>query len=250
MVQLSKTARTVVIATLAILMPVAITIAVSQWRKRKHRRTTTNWVSSLTELDSTEGKRRLRDSQLRGSSQNARLMNNHKKQRHPCFCGVTTTAIVLSTVRTGKPFQEVKMFDDLPPEFADKLSYDRAASSGVNLKELSLLMQAHGLQTQLVHANESSVDDFRSSIVEHVTESSSTFVVPNFLLRKLGYEAEGGHISPLSAYDEVSDSVLLLDVWPSYPFVWVAIPHLFQAMQTMDESAGAFRGFVVVSDGR
>jgi len=142
------------------------------------------------------------------------------------------------------------MFDDLPPEFADKLSYDRAASSGLSLKELNLFMQAHGLHTQLLHANEASVDDFRANIVEHITESSSTFVVTNFLLRKLGYDVDGGHISPLSAYDEASDSVLLLDVWPSWPFVWVAIPHLFHAMQTMDETAGAFRGFVVVSDGR
>ncbi|MFM7733950.1 MAG: phytochelatin synthase family protein, partial [Cyanobium sp.] len=58
----------------------------------------------------------------------------------------------------------------------------------------------------------------------------------------------GGHISPLSAYDERRDRVLILDVARyRYPSVWVPTESLWQAIRMVDSSSGRSRGLLRVS---
>jgi len=58
----------------------------------------------------------------------------------------------------------------------------------------------------------------------------------------------GGHISPIAAYNEESDRLLILDVSRyKYPPVWVKTEELWQAMATVDSVSGKTRGFVLVS---
>ena len=56
----------------------------------------------------------------------------------------------------------------------------------------------------------------------------------------------GGHISPLGAYDEMSDSFLIMDVDPNIaPWVWVESDDLIGAMRTFDTVEN--RGYVLVA---
>ena len=73
------------------------------------------------------------------------------------------------------------------------------------------------------------------------------FVLVNYARKSLGQEG-GGHISPLGAYDERSDSFLIMDVNPNRaPWVWVETDALIAAMRTFDTVEN--RGYLLVSEG-
>jgi len=58
-------------------------------------------------------------------------------------------------------------------------------------------------------------------------------------------QAGGGHISPLGAYDQPSDSFLVMDVNPtSAGWVWMPAATLIKAMRTFDTVEN--RGYVIV----
>ena len=76
--------------------------------------------------------------------------------------------------------------------------------------------------------------------------SGDDYVLVNYARRALGQEG-GGHISPLGAYDALSDSFLIMDVNPNRaPWVWVAAEDLIAAMRTFDTVEN--RGYLLVSD--
>ena len=69
----------------------------------------------------------------------------------------------------------------------------------------------------------------------------------NYYRPALGQDG-GGHISPLGAYDEESDSFLILDVNPNgHSWVWAPAAALFQAMRTRDTVEN--RGYLLVREG-
>jgi hypothetical protein len=73
------------------------------------------------------------------------------------------------------------------------------------------------------------------------------YVLINYNRPQLGQKG-GGHISPVGAYDEQSDSFLILDVNPSGgPWVWVEASDLVNAMNTFDSDAKANRGVLLIS---
>ena len=71
-------------------------------------------------------------------------------------------------------------------------------------------------------------------------------IVANYNRKTLAQEG-AGHQSPIAAYDEASDSVLMLDVAKfKYPPAWIKLADLLQSMQTVDSDSGKSRGLVVV----
>jgi hypothetical protein len=73
-----------------------------------------------------------------------------------------------------------------------------------------------------------------------------SFVIVNFDGRVLGTSTEGT-MSPLGAYDERTDSVLVLNVTAHKSgWYWVPLPALYIAMHTQYD--GTWRGFVLVSE--
>ncbi len=73
------------------------------------------------------------------------------------------------------------------------------------------------------------------------------YVIVNYTGALLGQKG-GAHISPLAAWDEASDSFLLLDVNPNEGKTWAWVPAdaLFSAMRTKD--AVENRGFLLVKE--
>ena len=72
------------------------------------------------------------------------------------------------------------------------------------------------------------------------------FLIVNFDGQTMGASTHG-HISPVAAYDENSDSVLVLDVAGYYnPWYWAPVEHLYRAMHTLDGEH--YRGYLVVED--
>ena len=113
---------------------------------------------------------------------------------------------------------------------------------GIPLSTLQQVIQHFGLKTELFYANELSVDAFRSLIKDTIFHQK--FMIVNFLRTGLMQQG-GGHHSPISAYDEETDRVLLLDVARyKYPAYWVQVADLWKAMNTKDQ--GVYRGVLVV----
>ena len=72
------------------------------------------------------------------------------------------------------------------------------------------------------------------------------YVLVNYARKSLG-QTGGGHISPLGAYDEASDSFLIMDVNPNRaPWVWVGADDLIGAMRTFDTVEN--RGYLLISE--
>ena len=79
-----------------------------------------------------------------------------------------------------------------------------------------MLRQQGAAAAEPRHADAATVEEFRAEAARE-----GVVLLVNYHMPTLGQgSAFGGHVSPLGAYDEVTDSVLLLDVW-------VTITHLF-----------------------
>ena len=81
----------------------------------------------------------------------------------------------------------------------------------MSLEELSGFIAAHpGVNATFRHSRGLPLSEFRDLVISALA-SPSTFVICNFLRSTLG-ERGAGHHSPLAAYNEEHDAILVLDV--------------------------------------
>jgi hypothetical protein len=80
-------------------------------------------------------------------------------------------------------------------------------------------------------------------------KDSKNMMIANFLQGTLTGDPEGniGHISPIAAYDEKTDRVLILDTDRQYyePY-WVSTAKLLEALNSLDSGSKKLRGLVWV----
>ncbi|MBF2004524.1 MAG: phytochelatin synthase family protein, partial [Chlorogloeopsis fritschii C42_A2020_084] len=120
------------------------------------------------------------------------------------------------------------------------------ARMGMTLEQLGKLLASYQVKTQVYHAGNTTIEEFRKRAAENLKQPGN-FLVINYLRKKIGQE-KGGHISPIAAYNEQTDRFLILDVSRyKYPPVWVKTADLWNAMNTIDLVSGKTRGFVLVS---
>lgn len=66
--------------------------------------------------------------------------------------------------------------------------------------------------------------------------------------RKALNQYGSGHISPIGAYDNNTDSVLIMDVARfKYPPHWISLSILFDAMNQIDPDTNKSRGYVILT---
>ena len=84
------------------------------------------------------------------------------------------------------------------------------------------------------------------TVVKSVLHHPEKILICNFFGRVKGMST-GGHYSVVGAYDEETDSVLVMDTAAhKNPWYWVPVKHLYKAMHTKDGKH--YRGWIVVSD--
>ena len=208
------------------------------------------------------------------------LSNHFISQDNAIFCGPVSSAIVLNALRLGKreglPQDRASIAEDEMdwlPSGADPfygkytpnnvltdrtktrlevlgkpIVIDGEARSdfGLQLHQLAEVLRSHGLQVVTRVVDESArLEAVRRELAENLA-AGDDFVLVNYARRALGQKG-GGHISPLGAYDEQSDSFLIMDVNPNRaPWVWVAAEDLVEAMRTFDTIEN--RGYLLVSE--
>jgi hypothetical protein len=114
----------------------------------------------------------------------------------------------------------------------------------MTLDEIGRLLALYPVEAEVRRASESSLQEFRSVARDYLGKEGH-FVIVNYLRRAIGQE-QGGHISPLAAYDVETDRFLVLDVARrKYPPAWIGTGELFAAMRAR-KADGPTCGFVLV----
>ena len=233
----------------------------------------------LVGWDTAEGQSRLARSAHKADF--FQLAHNFQPQANPLYCGIASSVIVLNTMRLNRnavPSQkpiEVEVPRDLgggrlyypaysqltllgertepvKPRAVIELKNTGEGGGeidpGLKLAQLKGVLEAYDTRVDLHYADvdsEDAVEAFREDL-RAVLADSVRFLVVNFKGRIMGASTDG-HISPVAAYDQKTDSVLLLDV-AGYlnPWYWVPVAHLYGAMHTLD--GNHYRGYLVVED--
>ena len=233
----------------------------------------------LVEWESGESAERLSRSSHRADF--FPLSNHFMSQDNKIFCGPVSSAIVLNALRLGRreglprdrrsiaedemawlPRGADPFFGKYTPHnvlndrtktrlevFGRPILIDGEPKSdfGLQLRQLAQALRSHGLDV-VTRVVDGSADPaaIRREIAANLA-TGDDFVLVNYARRALGQEG-GGHISPLGAYDEGSDSLLIMDVNPNRaPWVWVRSDDLIAAMRTFDTVEN--RGYLLVSEG-
>lgn len=233
----------------------------------------------LVGWDTEEGQTRLARAAYKADF--FQLASNFQPQANPLYCGIASSVIVLNAMRLHKnavPSQaaiEVEVPEGLGggrltyPAYSQLTLLGERTESvkpramielrnageggakidpGLTLAQLKGVLEAYDTRVALHYAHqepEEGAVSFRE-VLKLALADSIQFVIVNFKGRTLGAPTDG-HISPVAAYDEASDSVLLLDV-AGYlnPWYWVPVNHLYGAMHTLD--GDHYRGYLVVED--
>lgn len=240
-------------------------------------------INCQTNWNSEEGIVRFRNSNYKTDFY--QLVHNFQPQINPLYCGIATSVILLNSFRLpvqkvpsqkalevptpkvwggdtipfpiytqwtllNKETDKVKTrklinLNNITPENTDDATQ---FDPGLTLYQLKLILEVYQTNVKIKYADlkiREGVQDFRENVKSTLSDSS-TFLVANFYGRAIG-ATTGGHISPLAAYDENTDSVLILDVaGHKNPWYWVSICDLYKAMHTKD--GNDFRGWLVVTD--
>jgi hypothetical protein len=118
---------------------------------------------------------------------------------------------------------------------------------GIQLRQFQGMLQAHGLEVQLRIVDDKLPEATITAELKQNLKTAGDYVIVNYHRPVLGQKG-GGHISPLGAYDEASDSFLIMDVNPNgQSWVWVKAAELVRAMRTLDVVEN--RGYVLVKEG-
>ena len=209
------------------------------------------------------------------------LSNNFISQDNSIFCGPVSSAILLNALRLGRreglPKDRSSIAEDemawlwkgadpfygkytpnnvLTARTKTKLEVlgkpilikgEPKRDYGLQLRQLAQVLRSHGLRVS-VRVVDAGADAaaIRRELAANLARRED-YVLVNYARRALGQKG-GGHISPLGAYDERSDSFLIMDVNPNRaPWVWVGSDDLVAAMRTFDTVEN--RGYLLVSEG-
>lgn len=181
------------------------------------------------------------------------LATYFETQRNQAYCSVATSVIALNAL--GLPRPATTLYPDFPfftqQDFfavVDKRIADPEVVSkeGMTLDQLATVLGQYPVHIDKVSADTLDANQLRQLLKKHLREQDR-FVLFNFNRRFIG-EVGGGHWSPLAAYHEASDSVLLMDVARyKYPPVWVPLADLLRGAQDPDSVSGKARGLLVVT---
>src|SRR5262249_14563351 len=186
------------------------------------------------------------------------------------FCGVASSITVLNASKAPKPltdpykpypyFTQCNIFN---ANARSHLDLDTVSNEGLTLAQATFLLNAQtGVRATCFHAGPAdgpaiqqdvpdcdvrrSAAEFRST-ARHVLNHPQRYLLVNFSRATLSDDnTGGGHFSPLGAYSDRGDALLVMDVARyKYPPFWVDTDLLWQAMATTDTSSGQHRGHIV-----
>ena len=169
------------------------------------------------------------------------------------LCSVATAVTLLNALQIERPidplyepydyFTQTSYFTEAVSKIR---TYDLTLTEGMTLQMAASAMRTHGAVVTAIHASDTDVDQMRAMMKDNL-KSKGDFIAINYQRAMVG-QPKGGHFTPVSAYDEKTDSFLVMDVARyKFPPVWVRAEDLYKAMNTQDSEVPKTRGFLFVS---
>lgn len=180
------------------------------------------------------------------------LTLNFVTQENLAYCGIASSVMVLNALQIPAPLfnsrASFRMFtqDNFFISAVEKIiPASKVKKQGVTLDQISQALKVFPVSVTTVHADKITLNEFRA-LAKKTIITQKGYLIINFLRTGLG-ENGSGHMSPLAAYDAKTDRFLLLDVAKyRYPVAWIKTQDLWNAMNTFDATAHAYRGFLII----
>lgn len=201
------------------------------------------------EWDSEEGFQRL---QKCAANKNLwKLLRFYESQIRGTYCGIASSVMVLNALGVKAPpskylgpkclFTQEEFFT---AEISQLISLSEVEKRGLDLEEIASILRSFPLNVVEYKAKDFEGQDLRQILISALKNPNQCVLA--LYQRKELNQIGGGHWSPVAAYEEKSDSFLILDVARfKYPPIWVEAEAFLKSIQTsniFDHS----RGFIVV----
>ncbi len=198
------------------------------------------------------------------------LFEQFTTQTEPSYCGLTSLIVVLNAhhIDPGRQWKGVwrwwseEMLDCCEP-------LDFIKENGINFSKLACLARCNGavvetyrppadnvqneqnLETKKLTKSNTTIEQFREHIKEATLPTLGNKLRKYMIVsysRKDFLQTGDGHFSPIGAYHEEKDLVLIMDVARfKYPPHWVPLKMLYNAMGRIDKTTGEQRGYMMIS---
>lgn len=210
------------------------------------------------------------------------LANFYQPQINPLYCSAASGTIVLNALNYGdipsqkeaevtKPkslvdgkieyhlYSQATFFNEKTDAIKNRKiiqmilpktvkSGEEIYDPGLDLQDFAkILSKIYKLKAKVIYAeknDEKSVSKFRENL-KKILADKTHFIIANFDGQILGQKTRG-HLSPLAAFDEEKDLVLIFDVaLHKNQWYFASVESLYKAMNTKDGES--FRGYIIVS---
>jgi hypothetical protein len=178
-------------------------------------------------------------------------------------CALASAAMAINTLRSldghhriGDVVSEQRLLDAMNDEHW-RQAFQPRIGNGLTLaryaedfpKALALFGLADHWQVSLhrVAVGDVVATDYLRHHLARAQHSANLLLIANFHLATFyGDGVDVGHYSPIAAYDQTQDRVLVLDVYkPDYEPVWAPLTRMVAAMAVRDVNEGA-RGYLLL----
>jgi len=217
--------------------------------------------ASQVSFASAAGRQLFREALAEGHMENYFfLAEQFRTQDEPTFCGLTTLAMVLNSLR----IDPMRTWKGAWRWISEEMlccctTADKVRKEGLSFdmfKNLALCQGAR-VETNWAPSTHSPVrlshqvsevadftETFRDAVRRIGSSSARECLVICYSRERLG-QTGAGHFSPIGGFHEASDSVLIMDVARfKYPPHWAPVQDVVEAMMHVDPDTGRPRGFL------
>ena len=219
-----------------------------RWYRRK-------LVAPGIEFSSSRGRELFRGSLEEGNCESFfPLSMNFETQAEPSFCGIGSLSMCLNALEidpnrpwisptSGEP-TVWRFYSELMLDCCEPL--DRVRKKGITFDKVHCLASCNGADSAMVRAEDSELGAFRSQLKECCSLPGKIMLCT--YSRRVLNQTGDGHFSPVAAYNEKEDHVLIFDVARfKYKPHYVPVACLYEAMLPEDSETGKSRGWLVLS---
>ncbi|CAN6981721.1 unnamed protein product [Brassica rapa subsp. trilocularis] len=197
---------------------------------------------------SVEGKRIFNEALQKGTMEGFfRLISYFQTQSEPAYCGLASLSMVLNSlsIDPGRKWKGPwRWFDESMLECCEPLEIVK--DKGITFGKVVCLAHSSGAKVQAFRTTQSTIDDFRKYVFKCSTSDNCHMI--STYHRGVFKQTGTGHFSPIGGYNAERDMALILDVARfKYPPHWVPLKLLWDAMDSIDQSTGRHRGFMLIS---
>ncbi|CAF1918946.1 unnamed protein product, partial [Brassica napus] len=200
------------------------------------------------DFSSAEGKKIFSEALQKGTMEGFfRLISYFQTQSEPAYCGLASLSVVLNalSIDPGRKWKGPwRWFDESMLDCCEPLEVVKA--KGISFGKVVCLAHCTGAKVEAFRTNQTTIADFRNFVIK-CSSSENCHLISSYD-RGVFKQTGSGHFSPIGGYNAERDMALILDVARfKYPPHWVPLKLLWEAMDSIDQSTGKRRGFMLIS---